>query len=242
MALISTHKLTVDTRLKNASVELHAGEVLGLIGPNGAGKSTLLNALAGIVASEGEIHINDCSADSFDSRHRAQLVGLLPQAVNSAWSINVTDVVELGRLPWGDNDAAAIQQAIEQSGIEEFSLRKIDTLSGGERARVWLARVLAGQPEILLADEPIANLDIHYQIAVMDVLKQHTDEDHAVIVAIHDLSLAARYCDRLCLMNQGEIVAIGTPEEVLKPKLLTDTFGIAVDVNLTHNPPIVFPL
>ena len=242
MALISTHRLTVDTRLKDASVELHTGDVLGLIGPNGAGKSTLLNALAGIVESEGEIHINDCSADSFDSRHRAQLVGLLPQSVNSAWSINVTDVVELGRLPWGDNDATAIQQAIESAGIQEFSQRKIDTLSGGERARVWLARVLAGQPTILLADEPIANLDIHYQIAVMDVLKQYADENHSVIVAIHDLSLAARYCDRLCLMNQGEIVATGTPEEVLKPELLTKTFGIAVDVNLTHNPPIVFPL
>ncbi len=242
MALISAHKLTVESRLKNASVELHAGEVLGLIGPNGAGKSTLLNALAGIVESEGDIHINDSPADSFDSKHRAQLVGLLPQAVNSAWSINVTDVVELGRLPWGDNDATAIQQAIESAGIQEFSQRKIDTLSGGERARVWLARVLAGQPKILLADEPIANLDIHYQIAVMDVLKKYADEKHGVIVAIHDLSLAARYCDRLCLMNQGEIVAIGTPEEVLKPKLLTDTFGIAVDVNLTHNPPIVFPL
>ena len=242
MALISAHQLTVDTRLKNASIELHSGEVLGLIGPDGAGKSTLLNALAGIVESHGEVDINNKLADSFDSKHRAQLIGLLPQSVNSAWSINVTDVVELGRLPWGDNDKTAIQQAIEQSGIEEFSLRKIDTLSGGERARVWLARVLAGQPKVLLADEPIANLDIHYQIAVMDVLKQYVDRNHGVIVAIHDLSLAARYCDRLCLMNEGEIVAIGKPQEVLVPELLTDTFGIAVDVNLTHNPPIVFPL
>ena len=242
MALISTDQLTVDTRLKNASVELHSGEILGLIGPNGSGKSTLLNALAGIIESDGDIHINNSAADTLGSRHRAQLVGLLPQAVNSAWSINVTDVVELGRLPWGDNDTVAIQNAIEQSGVKEFSQRKIDTLSGGERARVWLARVLAGQPKVLLADEPIANLDIHYQIAVMDALKQYANENHGVMVAIHDLSLAARYCDRLCLINQGEIVAIGKPEEVLNPKLLTDTFGIAVDVNLTHNPPIVFPL
>ena len=242
MALISTQNLTVETRLKNASIELYPGEVLGLIGPNGAGKATLLNALAGIIENEGKITINESSADSFDSRHRAQLVGLLPQSVNSAWSINVTDIVELGRLPWGDNDPTAIQQAITQSGIEEFSSRKIDELSGGERARVWLARVLAGQPKILLADEPIANLDIHYQIAVMDVLKQYADENHGVIVAIHDLSLAARYCDRLCLMNQGKIVATGKPEEVLEPALLTNTFGIAVDVNLAHNPPIVFPL
>ena len=242
MALISAHQLTVDTRLKNANIELYGGEVLGLIGPNGAGKSTLLNSLAGIVESDGEIKINNKAAESFDSKHRARQIGLLPQSVNSAWSINVTDVVELGRLPWGDNDAAAIQRAMGQSGIEQFSQRKVDELSGGERARVWLARVLAGQPKVLLADEPIANLDIHYQIAVMDVLKQYANEDHGVIVAIHDLSLAARYCDRLCLMNQGEIVATGKPEEVLNPELLTNTFGIAVDVNLSHNPPIVFPL
>jgi len=242
MALISAHQLTVDTRLKNASIELHSGEVLGLIGPNGAGKSTLLNSLAGIIESDGEVKINNKAAESFDSKHRAQQIGLLPQSVNSAWSINVSDVVELGRLPWGDNDAAAIQQAMEQSGIEQFSQRKVDELSGGERARVWLARVLAGQPKVLLADEPIANLDIHYQIAVMDVLKKYANEDHGVIVAIHDLSLAARYCDKLCLMNQGEIIAMGEPKEVLNPELLTDTFGIAVDVNLSHNPPIVFPL
>ncbi len=192
MALISTHQLTVESRLKNASVELQPGEVLGLIGPNGAGKSTLLNALAGIVEYDGIININNRAANTYDSKHRAQLVGLLPQSVNSAWSINVTDVVELGRLPWGDNDNAAIQQAVESAGIQEFSLRKIDELSGGERARVWLARVLAGQPEILLADEPIANLDIHYQIAVMDVLKKYANENHGVIIAIHDLSLAAR--------------------------------------------------
>jgi iron complex transport system ATP-binding protein len=241
MALISANQLSVETRLKHACFELQAGEMLGLIGPNGAGKSTLLNALAGIIEINGEIQIDDSAADTLDSKHRARLVGLLPQSVNSAWSINVTDVVELGRLPWGDNDAIAIQQAMKQSGVEKFSQRKIDHLSGGERARVWLARVLAGQPKILLADEPIANLDIHYQIAVMDVLKQYTDQKHGVIIAIHDLSLAARYCDRLCLMNEGEIVAIGKPEEVLDPELLTDTFGIAVDVNLAHNPPIVFP-
>lgn len=242
MALITLHDLSVDTRIKDANLELHTGEMLGLIGPNGAGKSTLLNTVAGIVEYDGEIHINNRATSTFDSKHRAQQVGLLPQSVNSAWSINVSDVVELGRLPWGDNNSTAIQQAIESAGVQEFSQRKVDELSGGERARVWLARVLAGQPKVLLADEPIANLDIHFQIAVMDVLKNYANEEHGVIVAIHDLSLAARYCDRLCLMNQGEIVATGKPEEVLIPELLSKTFGIAVDVNLTHNPPIVYPL
>lgn len=241
MALIAIDKLSVDTRVRNASLELHAGEILGLIGPNGAGKSTLLNAVSGIQASEGKISIDDCDSETISPRQRARLVGLQPQTVNSAWSIYVSDVVELGRLPWGDHDDDAIQQAIEWAGINEFTHRKIDELSGGERARVWLARVLSGQPKILLADEPIANLDIHYQVAVMDVLRRYADQSHGVMIAIHDLCLAARYCDRLCLMDKGKIIATGKTEEVLKKDLLSDTFGIPVNVNLEHNPPIVLP-
>lgn len=241
MALISIKNLTVDTRLKDASLELHEGEILGLIGPNGAGKSTLLNAVSGIVKADGTITIYGSDIHTLTSKQRAQLVGLQPQTVNSAWSINVSDVVELGRLPWGDKDKSAIQQAIEWAGIREFTQRKIDELSGGERARVWLARVLAGKPKILLVDEPIANLDIHYQIAVMNVLRKYADENHGVIVAIHDLSLAARYCDRLCLLNHGNIIMTGNTTEVLNRELLSTTFGIPVNVNLDHSPPIVVP-
>jgi iron complex transport system ATP-binding protein len=241
MALISASNITVDSRLSNASLELHSGEILGLIGPNGAGKSTLLNALSGIIETRGNIQVKECNAESLTSRQRAQLVGLLPQSVNSAWSIQVSDVVELGRLPWGDCDYSAIQQAIDWAGIEDLSQRKVDELSGGEQARVWLARVLAGRPQILLADEPIANLDIHYQVAVMDVLRKYADENHGVIVAIHDLSLAARYCDRLCLMNHGNIIRTGKTRDVLNRELLSETFGIPVNVNLDHNPPIVLP-
>ncbi|WP_455217907.1 ABC transporter ATP-binding protein [Kaarinaea lacus] len=241
MALISLNNVSVGTRLRNASLELYPGEMLGLIGPNGAGKSTLLHVVSGIVKADGNIAIDGNDIDTIHPRERARFVGLQPQSVNSAWSINVNDVVELGRLPWGDNDADAIRQAIEWAGINEFTHRKIDELSGGERARVWLARALAGRPRVLLADEPIANLDIHYQVAVMDVLRKYADNNHGVIVAIHDLSIAARYCDRLCLMNNGSIVTVGKQEQVLRKDLLSDTFGIVVNVNLDHDPPIVFP-
>lgn len=241
MALISVKDFTVDNRVRNASLELHAGEILGIIGPNGAGKSTLLNAVSGIINGKGTITINNKDISTLNPRHRARLVGLQPQSVNSAWSINVSDVVELGRLPWGDNDTNAIQQAIDWAGISAFTNRKVDELSGGERARVWLARVLAGLPRVLLADEPIANLDIHYQVAVMDVLRKYADEDHGVMVAIHDLSLAARYCDRLCLMNNGGIIITGKIDTVLEKNLLSETFGIPVNVNLEHNPPIIWP-
>ena len=241
MALISAHNLTVGTRVKAVTLELQRGDILGLIGPNGAGKTTLLNALSGIIPSEGIVNLDGRNVHSLTSRHRAQQIGLQPQAVNSAWSIRVKDVVALGRLPWGDEDPESIHSAIERAGIQAFSARKVTELSGGERARVWLARVLAGQPLVLLTDEPIANLDIHYQLAVMEVLKQYAQEGHGVIVALHDLSLAARYCNRLCLMDAGEVMAQGTVAEVLEPERLTKTYGIPVTVNLNHAPPIVMP-
>jgi iron complex transport system ATP-binding protein len=239
MAVISARGLTVGRRLRQASFELERGELLGLLGPNGAGKSTLLNALAGVVPFQGEVAIGGQSFAALSPRRRAQLVALQPQAVTSAWSIAVRDVVALGRLPWGDEHAAAVTQAMRRANVEQFAQRKVDQLSGGERARVWLARVLAGEPQVLLADEPSANLDIHYQLAVMEVLRDYARAGHAVMVALHDLSLAARYCDRLCLLDAGGIVALGRPAEVLTEALLSQVYGVAVEVDLARQPPIV---
>lgn len=241
MALISVKQLTVDHRVQAVSFELHKGEVLGLIGPNGAGKSTLLNTLSGLEKSVGEIFINGQNIEDIPVRQRARIIGLQPQSVNSAWSLSVEDVVALGRMAWGDHDDRVVQQAMERAEVTEFSQRNINHLSGGERARVWLARVFAGQPQILLSDEPVASLDIHYQIAVMDVLQTYAREGHAVMIALHDLSLAARYCDRLCLMHEGRIIAQGEPRVVLTEELLMTAYGVAVDVDLDRHPPIVLP-
>lgn len=239
MALISTQSLTVDSRLQSLSLDIQAGEVLGLIGPNGAGKSTLLNTLAGLEHYQGSISINDKPYEHYDSKQRARLIGLQPQQVSSAWSISVTDVVALGRIPWGDCDQAAIQLAMQRADVTEFAHRTIDHLSGGERARVWLARVLAGQPQALLVDEPVASLDIHYQLSVMRVLQAYAEEGHAVVVALHDLSLAARFCDRLCLLHEGKLVRCGTPAEVLNEKTLQQVYGVEVDIDLQRQPPVV---
>ena len=241
MALISVNNLSIDTRVKSVSFDLHKGEVLGLIGPNGAGKSTLLNSLAGLEQSSGAVSIDGQTFDSMPAKHRARLVGLQPQSLNSVWSLTVADVVALGRMPWGDADAEAIENAMQRAGVSELAQRSIDHLSGGERARVWLARVFAGEPKALLSDEPIASLDIHYQLEVMEVLKAYANEGNSVMVALHDLSLAARFCDRLCLMQVGEMVAQGSPAEVLAAPLLSQVYGVAVEVNLEHNPPIVLP-
>ncbi|MBF0622633.1 MAG: ABC transporter ATP-binding protein [Magnetococcales bacterium] len=241
MALITAQSLSVDTRLQAASFELNKTEIIGIIGPNGAGKSTLLHVLSGLEPFTGQLLINDHPFDHLSTNQRAQTIGLLPQEASTVWSLSVSDVVALGRIPWNDEDREIISQAMHLTGTQDLSDRKIDTLSGGERARVWLARVLAGKPQILLADEPIASLDIHYQLAVMGILKRYAQQGHAVMVAIHDLSLAARYCDRICLMKAGKIVALGSIEQVLTEDLLSSAFNVSVQIDLQRSPPIVLP-
>ncbi len=241
MALIEAKNISVGQRVNSASLSLERGEIIGLLGPNGAGKSTFLNALAGLEKSTGLILIEGRDAAVVEPKMRARIVGLLPQSMQSAWSLSVMDVVALGRIPWGDTDDAAIAMALRYAEVEAFVDRKVDELSGGERARVWLARVLAGQPKVLLADEPVASLDIHYQLSVMNVLRAYAQENHGVIVAMHDLSLAARYCDRVCLMEGGEVVAFGGADEVLNESLLTSVYRVAVDVDLQRYPPVILP-
>lgn len=241
MDLITVHQLQLAPRLTDISFSLSAGEMLGIIGPNGSGKSTLLHCLAGLLKYRGEIRYQGQSIARLAPRIRAQRIGLLPQSCNSAWALRVADIVALGRLPWGDGDEGAVDRAIRQAGIEALQTRQIDHLSGGEQARVWLARALAGQPELLLADEPIASLDLCHQRSVMETLRQYADEGQGVILAIHDFSLAARYCDRLCLMRDGRLVAFGTPAEVLTESRLSEVFQVPVHVDLTARPPVIVP-
>ncbi len=239
MALISARDLHVGQRIAGVSLSLAAGEMVGIVGPNGSGKSTLLECLAGLLTCRGEIDFDGEALADMSPRRRAQAIGLLPQACESAWSLSVEDIVALGRLPWDDQDAAAIGAAIGQAGVRELVGRKIDRLSGGERARVWLARVLAGQPRLLLADEPIASLDLFYQRSVMEILRQYAAAGRGVILAIHDLGLAARYCDRICLMQHGKVHAWGTPQDVLTEANLEAVFHVPVHVNLQSHPPVI---
>ncbi len=239
MDLMSVQKLSVDQRVSDVSLGLQQGEILGLIGPNGAGKSTLLNAIAGLLDSSGEIELSGQKINQLRRVERARKVALQPQFVESVWALSVHDIVSMGRLPWGDSDQTIIQRVMQQTNIQDFARRPVNELSGGERARVWLARVLANQPRVLLVDEPVANLDIHYQQEVMQILVDYANEGHAVIIAIHDLSLAARYCDRLCLLHRGQQIKTGKVEDVLNSQVLSPVFDVDVYVDLQNSPPVV---
>lgn len=206
--------------LRGADFTLAAGECVGLIGPNGAGKSSLLSVLTGLLpADAGTVILAGRPLADWPRQERARRIGYLEQGAASHWPLRVDRLVELGRLPhaspWGKAggaaDQAAIARAMAQCEVTPLADRVVTTLSGGERARVMLARALAGEPGILLADEPAAGLDPHHQIAVMELLARLAGEGAAVTVVLHDLSLAARYCTRLCLLDAAGHVAIDAP-------------------------------
>jgi ABC-type cobalamin/Fe3+-siderophores transport system ATPase subunit len=239
MALIRIEHLCVPQRLSDISLSLAPGELLGIIGPNGAGKSTLLQSLAGIQAYQGQVRLNGVPVQSLTPSYRAQQIGFLPQSSQSAWALAVRDVIALGRLPWRDSDQQAIAQAAADTQVSQWLERKVTQLSDGQQARVWLARALAGQPQVLLADEPIASLDLLHQQSILALLRKYPGQQRGVILSIHDLALAARYCDRVCLLHQGQIHALGTPQEVLTQNNLREVYQVDSYIDLHNIPPII---
>ncbi|MFC7335402.1 ABC transporter ATP-binding protein [Rhodocista pekingensis] len=205
-----------------------AGEVVGLIGPNGAGKSTLVRAIAGLLPLEsGQVRIAGRPLSAYSRRELANTVAYLPQGHTVHWPLDAYHVVALGRLPHlgplgrpTPEDEAAIARAMETADAAAFAPRTITSLSGGERARVMLARALAVEAPILLADEPVAALDPYHQLQVMELLRGIAATGRLVVAVLHDLPLAARFCDRLVLLGGGRVVADGEPEAVLaRPNL-----------------------
>jgi len=235
---ITARNLTVrygdNTVLDGIDLSLGTGELVGLIGPNGAGKTTLLRAFLGLVdTADGETHVGDAALSSLTIKERAKLFAYLAQGGPVHWPLSAQSVVELGRVPhnnpWqpmSDADHLAIEIAIDKTGVDLFRDRIVTSLSGGERARVMLARALAGRAPYLFADEPAASLDPHYQLEMMALLRDQIDENHGGVVVMHDLNLAQHYCDRLLVMHEGALVADGKPEDVLSDDLLQDVFGV----------------
>lgn len=214
-----------NTLLDGVALQLRAGEVVGIVGPNGAGKSTLLKTLAGVQApNAGAVLLDGKPVLAMAPVARARVLAWLEQSPVVHWPLVVEQVVALGRLPHGDNDSARIQavlaRALEATDCSALRTRSFHTLSEGEKVRVHLARVLVGEPRIVLADEPIAALDPWHQLQVLDLLRTEAARGTAVALVLHDLQLAARYCDRLLLLNHGRVVACGTPREVLTDAVL----------------------
>jgi iron complex transport system ATP-binding protein len=242
MIQVQAHALSVDLGARRAlsgiELSLEPGRLTVIVGPNGAGKTTLLKALAGLIEpSEGKVTLDGKPVTHLRAAERARLIAYLPQSGSIAWPIPVADVAALGRLPHGEKPDAlppsgreAVAAAIRSVGLQGFETRPATELSGGERARVLLARALATQAPVLLADEPVAALDPRHQLIVLDVLKTQAHAGHTVAVIMHDLTLAARFADRIVLLDQGHVAASGNPEAVLTQAQLAASFGIAAHV------------
>jgi len=218
--------------IDDASLELAAGKLTVLVGPNDAGKTTLMRALAGLLPAKGRIELEGRALSTFSARERARRIAYLPQGHVFHWPVPVAAVVALGRYPHtdlfstaSDHDRAAVARALAATGIESLAGRSIATLSGGERARVALARALASEATGLLTDEPTASLDPRHQLVVMELLRRAA-RTGAVLAVVHDLLLAARFADRVVVMHRGRLVADAPPREALAAARLADVFGI----------------
>lgn len=222
--------------LDDVEVEVRAGELLALVGPNGAGKSTLLSLLAGDREPQaGHVELAGRPLHSWSATESAMRRAVLLQDVTLSFPFLVRQVVEMGRAPWArtereEGDEAAITHAMALTDTTMFAERVFGTLSGGEKARVALARVLAQQTQVVLLDEPTAALDLHHQELVLGLARHRVTEGDAVVVVLHDLNLAAAYADRVAVLEQGRLATLGPPAEVLRPELLSRVYRHAVEV------------
>lgn len=235
--------------LTGASIRVETGTVVGLLGPNGAGKSTLIRALSGHLAATGQVLVNEMPVESFSRARRARLIAYLPQQRVIGWPVKVKDIVDLGRMPWrtwgvgpSENDRVICRQAMELMDVVHLADRPADALSGGEQARVLTARAIAQDTPVLLADEPASGLDPAHQIAMMAGFRKIAASGRAVLVSLHDLTLAARWCDRLAILHDGRTVGGGVPAEVMVPEVLGGVFGIAARVETDSCGLIVSPV
>lgn len=230
MTLAAEH-LTL-TRGRRAVVEgittaLEPGRITAIVGPNGAGKSSLLLALAGLLEpASGSVRLDGAPLTGLAPRARAQAIGYLPQTPDIAWDVSVAALVALGRLPWRDRGAQEIEAALAALDLGALRDRPVSRLSGGERARVLLARLLATRAPLLVADEPAAGLDPDAQLLALELLRGEAGRGVGVVVTLHDLALAARACDRVVVLASGRVASDGPPMAALSPGVLTEVFGL----------------
>ena len=232
-------KLGETTVLEGVDATADRSRFVGIVGPNGAGKTTLLRTIAGAVdPAVGRVTVDGARIHDLTSKAASRLVAKVPQDTTVGFEFDVRTVVEMGRNPhrsrfdgWTDTDAAAVEQALDRTDTRQFADRGIATLSGGERQRVLLARALAQDAPLLLLDEPTGSLDINHQVRTLELVRDLVSEGRTALAAIHDLDLAARFCDELLLLSEGGVVAAGPPPAVLTESEIRDAFGASVVVS-----------
>lgn len=227
------------TIVQDLTFDLRGGEIMAVLGNNGAGKSTLLATLSGELAPQrGELRLLGRPLDAWAARERAMRMAVLPQSSTLAFAFTAQEVVAMGRLPHASGaarDAAIINEVMAAADVAHLAQRNYLTLSGGERQRVHLARVMAqvwegGADSCLLLDEPTAALDLAHQQTILRQARTMAERGAAVLIILHDINLAARYADRIMLLDEGRMAALGTPWEVLDPDRIEEVFGVAVQV------------
>lgn len=227
--------------LNGVSLTLRRGEVTAICGPNGAGKSTLLSALVGLEeANGGTVLLNGVALSDLSRQERARKIGYLPQSGEVAWNVDVATLAQFGRLPWrtsADEDATAVGQALATLDLSAMASRSVESLSGGERARALLARVLAGRPQWILADEPLAALDLSHQLALLHTFDRLTGREAngagaetgaGVVLVLHDLALAMNHADRVIVLDKGYVVADAPPLYALSEDIIAQVWGVNV--------------
>jgi iron complex transport system ATP-binding protein len=224
--------------LKDISLRVDEGELLGIVGPNGSGKTTLLKCINMILKPEGQVFLSDIDVKKMRQNEIAKVFGYVPQAIyHHSFPATVFDVVLLGRRPYlgwsvSSKDIKIVSEILSMLKLDELAMRNFNELSGGERQKVLIARALAQEPKILLLDEPTSNLDLKHQLEIMELVKRLAIERRLIVILVsHDLNLAARYCDRLVLLNSGRMYAVGKPHKVLTCENIRKIYGIEAEVS-----------
>lgn len=225
--------------LEDISLDFQAGEFTGVIGPNGSGKSTLLKLIAGILPSPPDtVFFKDRELSDYKKKELAAAMAWIPQEKQMAFSFKVIDIVLMGRHPYlsplsfeGRDDYRIAQEAMALTQVTEFAERSFTEISGGEKQRVMIASAISQQPEVMLLDEPTAALDIKYQMEILKILKRlNEQEGKSLILAMHDLHLASKFCQRLILLKKGKVFCEGPPSEVLKKEILEEVYEVKVKI------------
>ncbi|XUU59900.1 ABC transporter ATP-binding protein [Erythrobacter sp. HA6-11] len=214
--------------LQDVSATLERGQITAICGPNGAGKSSLLMALASLLApSSGSIKLDGQSLPEFHPQERAKRIGYLPQDTEIAWDVSVANLVRLGRLPHRDRGEQAVEAAISALDLQALRNRPVSQLSGGEKARALLARVLAGEPDWILADEPLAALDLAHQQTLLKHLREAASQGVGVVIVLHDLATAMNHADRILVLDKGRLAADAEPQTALATDVIAKTWGVS---------------